>query len=58
MDGITPTAEDVSRLIEEKNRLVRENYRLRKALRAIGECDCLNPPWLRQLVDDALADGE
>ena len=45
-------------------RLSEENERLRAALRQIQEWDCLNPPdpklcadhpWLRRLVDDALA---
>jgi len=59
--------EEVNRLCRELGKRDSEIGRLREALRQISGWDCLNPPqaeiladlpWLRRLVDDALAPAE
>jgi hypothetical protein len=37
MDGVTLTNDDIARLIEEKNRLVRENYEMRRLVEALAD---------------------
>lgn len=55
---------DKDRLRRRNARLKEEALRYREALRQISKWDCLNPPrpellsdlpWLKKLVDDALA---